>query len=138
MARARVPGLAIALVADTRLVWNGTFGWANSATGAPVTQETVFEAASLSKPVFAYAVLQLVDAGVLELDVPLVRYLPGGYDVGEDPRVAQITARHVLSHRTGFPNWRAPGTPLTINFAPGERFSYSGEASSTSLAPWSA
>ncbi|MBI5277407.1 MAG: beta-lactamase family protein [Burkholderiales bacterium] len=127
MAVARVPGLAIALVADNRLAWHGTFGLANSATGAPVTQETVFEAASLSKPVFAFAVLQLVDAGVLELDTPLARYLPGGYDVGDKPRLAQVTARHVLSHRTGFPNWRPKGAPLMVHFTPGERFSYSGE-----------
>ena len=127
MASARVPGLAMALIADTRVVWQGAFGLANARTREPVTQETVFEAASLSKPVFAYAVLQLADAGLLDLDMPLVQYLPGGYDVGDESRLAQITVRHVLSHRTGFPNWRAAGAPLTIHFTPGERFSYSGE-----------
>jgi len=88
---------------------------------------TVFEAASLSKPVFAYAVLKLVDEGKLDLDTPLTKYLPGNYDVGDDARLNQITARHVLSHRPGFPNWRRPNNPLTIHFTPGERFSYSGE-----------
>ncbi|HSV51744.1 MAG TPA: serine hydrolase domain-containing protein [Burkholderiaceae bacterium] len=127
MASARVPGLAMALVTDAGLAWQGTFGLADSRTREPVAQETVFEAASLSKPVFAHAVLQLVDAGLLGLDTPLAHYLPGGYDVGDDSRLAQITARHVLSHRTGFPNWRAAGAPLAIHFTPGERFSYSGE-----------
>ena len=127
MASARVPGLSMALVTDKGLAWHGTFGVANAHTREPVAEDTVFEAASLSKAVFAYAVLQLVDADLLELDTPLVRYLPGGYEVGEDPRLAQMTARHVLSHRTGFPNWRTAGAPLTIHFTPGDRFSYSGE-----------
>lgn len=127
MANAKVPGLAMALVADNKVAWHGTFGFANAGTRQPVTQETVFEAASLSKPVFAYAVLQLVDAGLLGLDTPLVHYLPGGYDVGDDARLALMTARHVLSHRTGFPNWRPGFAPLAIHFTPGERFSYSGE-----------
>ena len=85
----------------------------------------------MTKPVFAYAVLKLVDEGKLDLDTPLVKYLSGRYDVGDDPRLDQITARHVLSHRTGFPNWRPRGDKtLKIYFTPGDRFSYSGEASS--------
>lgn len=127
MASSRVPGLSMALVTGTGIVWHGTFGLANARTREPVAKDAVFEAASLSKAVFAYAVLQLVDAGLLGLDTPLVRYLPGGHGVGEDPRLAQMPARHVLSHRTGFPNWRTAGAPLTIHFAPGDRFSYSGE-----------
>ena len=99
----------------------------NSQTKESVAANTMFEAASLSKPVFAYAVMKLVDAGKLSLDTPLNKYLPGNYDVGEDARINQITARHVLSHTPGFPNWRRPGGSLTIHFTPGERFSYSGE-----------
>jgi CubicO group peptidase (beta-lactamase class C family) len=85
----------------------------------------MFQAASLTKPVFAYAVLKLVTAGTLDLDRPLTEYLPGSYDVGGDARLAQITARHVLSHTTGFPNWRSGA--LTIQLTPGSQFSYSGE-----------
>jgi CubicO group peptidase (beta-lactamase class C family) len=122
-----VPGLSIALLRDGKVAWHQGFGLANAATKDPVTDDSVFEAASLSKPVFAYAVLKLVDAGTLTLDTPLVKYMPSPYDVGEDPRVQQITARHVLSHTTGFPNWRPQGQALKIHFTPGERFSYSGE-----------
>jgi CubicO group peptidase (beta-lactamase class C family)/Flp pilus assembly protein TadD len=120
-----VPGLAIALVQDGAVVWQHGFGVRNAKTNEPVTDDTVFEAASLSKPVFAYLILLLVDSGKLDLDTPLNKYLPGNYDVADDGRIAQITARHVLSHQTGFPNWRSG--PLKIFFAPGERFSYSGE-----------
>jgi CubicO group peptidase (beta-lactamase class C family) len=120
-----VPGLAIAVVRNDNLVWHRGFGVTSVKTNEPVTDDTVFEAASLSKPVFAYAVLKLVDAGKFDLDKPLNQYLPGNYDVGGDPRLAQITARSVLSHTTGFPNWRSGA--LKIYFTPGERFSYSGE-----------
>ncbi len=127
MKDADVQGLSIALLRDGELVWHRGFGVKNAKTKEPVTDATVFEAASLSKPVFAYAVLKLVDAGKLDLDTPLNKYLPGNYDVGEDQRLGQITARHVLSHRPGFPNWRPRGGALKIHFTPGDRFSYSGE-----------
>lgn len=58
-----VPGLTIALIHEAKLAWHHGFGVANAETKAPVTDSTVFEAASLSKPVFAYAVLKLVDSG---------------------------------------------------------------------------
>jgi len=128
MAEADVPGLSVALVRGGRLVWHKGFGVRAAGTKELVGDETVFEAASLTKPVFAYAALKLADAGRLDLDAPLTTYLPGNYDVGEDARLGQITARRVLSHTTGFPNWRPRGEPgLKIHFAPGERFSYSGE-----------
>ncbi|CAN5395848.1 hypothetical protein BH18ACI2_BH18ACI2_18830 [soil metagenome] len=125
---ADVPGLSIALLRDGELVWQRGFGVRNFVTKEPVTDDTVFEAASLSKPVFAYAVLKLVESGKLDLDTPLNKYLPGTYDVGEDARLSQVTARRVLSHTTGFPNWRPRGdSVLKIHFTPGEKFSYSGE-----------
>jgi len=122
-----VPGLSVALVRDGSLAWYHGFGVKDSKTKEPVTDDTVFEAASLSKPVFAYAVMKLVDSGQFDLDKPLREYLPGDYDVGPDPRLGRITARRVLTHTTGFPNWRSDGSALQIFFEPGERFSYSGE-----------
>ena len=126
MAAARIPGLSIALIRDGRVAWHRGFGLANAETRAPVTDNTIFEAASLSKPVFAYAVLKLADRGLLDLDAPLSRYLPEPYISGDD-RIDRITARIVLDHTTGFPNWRPRGQPLKIFFVPGEKFSYSGE-----------
>ena len=127
MHQADVPGLAIAVLRHGKPFWQRDFGVKNTATNEPVTGDTIFEAASLSKPVFAYAVLKLVDQGKLGLDVPLSSYLPKPYiDNNNDDRLAKITARIVLSHRTGFRNWRNDEA-LKIYFSPGERFSYSGE-----------
>src|SRR5580704_8371655 len=128
MEKADIPGMSVALVRDGELVWTGAFGVMNADTKKKVTSETVFEAASLSKPVFAYGVLKLVDEGKLDLDTPLNKYLGNNYDVVNDDRINLITARRVLSHTSGFPNWRPDGSKsLPINFKPGEKFSYSGE-----------
>jgi CubicO group peptidase (beta-lactamase class C family) len=126
MRKGGVPGLQIALIQNGKTAWLGNFGVKNASTGQHVTDDTIFEAASLSKPVFAYGVLKLVEEGKLNLDAPLTGYLPKPYIEG-DERLKLITARIVLSHRTGFPNWRGEGHALTIRFTPGERFSYSGE-----------
>ena len=126
MKQADIPGLSMAVIRNGKTYWLREFGLRNTGSNSPVTADTVFEAASLSKPVFAYGVLQLVDKGKLDLDAPLSKYLPKPYIDG-DPRIHQITARFVLSHRTGFRNWRGDGNPLRIYFTPGERFSYSGE-----------
>jgi hypothetical protein len=86
-----VPGLAMAVVDRGRVVWTGAFG--------NVTDpQTIFEAASLSKPVFAYLVLRLVDRGELDLDRPLAEMLEYPRAAG-DPRYRRITGRMVLSHR---------------------------------------
>jgi CubicO group peptidase (beta-lactamase class C family) len=89
-----------------------------------VDPSTVFAACSDTKPVFAYGVLKLCETGVLALDTPLTAYTKRR--VSPDPRVALITARHVLNHTTGFPNWRQ-GPDLPIEFTPGTKHQYSGE-----------
>ena len=123
-----VPGMSVALIRDRRIHWKGAYGVKNTETKEAVTHDTVFEAASLTKPVVAYAALRLVDAGKLDLDVPLNKYLGNNYNVGDDKRLDLITARRVLSHTSGFPNWRNRDSKiLPINFTPGEKFSYSGE-----------
>lgn len=120
-----VPGLSIAVIRGGKTTWVHGFGTKEAQKSQPVSQDTVFEAASLSKPVFTYGVLKLVEQGKLGLDVPLTKYLPKPFIAG-DERLAKITARIVLSHRTGFPNWPNDDGVL-IYFTPGERFSYSGE-----------
>lgn len=125
MKQANIPGLSVAVIRNGRTYWLENFGVKSAKTNEPVDDATVFNVGSLSKPVFAYGVLKLVDAGKLKLDEPLARYLPKD-SILEDPRFQKITARIVLSHRTGFPNWPGDGEKLSIHFAPGERFSYSG------------
>jgi len=92
-----------------------------------VTTNTIFEAASLSKCVFAYMVLRLYDRGIINLDTPLVTYT-GAYERFDpaDPRYAKITARMVLRHTTGLPNWGNDKVAKLI-FTPDSTFSYSGE-----------
>ncbi|HEX9652517.1 MAG TPA: serine hydrolase [bacterium] len=126
MDSARIPGLSIALIQNGEMIWDGGFGVRSTKTQAAVNDSTIFQAASLSKCVFAYAVMMLVDAGQLDLDTPLATYWPTDYIEG-DNRDSLITARRVLSHTTGFPNWRPRDGALKILFTPGEKFSYSGE-----------
>lgn len=103
-----------------------------------LNSNSVFQAASLSKPVFAYAVLKLVHEGKLDLDTPVIKYLPKGYqhqfqpylsnsktDLVTDPRLQKVTVRMALNHTSGLPNW-AQG-PLTFDYSPGEQWQYSGE-----------
>jgi CubicO group peptidase (beta-lactamase class C family) len=125
MDSANVPGLSVALIHNDKLAYSQGYGLVKSDSSQKVTASTVFDAASLSKPVFAYAVLQLVDEGKIDLDKPLYQYLPYP-DAESDERYKLITARMVVSHRSGFPNWRGSQKLATRN-PPGQRFGYSGE-----------
>ncbi len=122
---AGVPGVAIAVVDRGELAWTRNFGVTNILTRAPVRDDTLFEAASMTKPVFAYVVMRLVDEKRLDLDKPLVAYRRPA-NLGGDPNLERITARHVLEHSTGLPNWASE--PLVTSSAPGSQYSYSGEA----------
>jgi CubicO group peptidase (beta-lactamase class C family) len=126
MEEAKVPGLSIAIIKDGKLLWRRGFGVKDSASKEPVDNDTVFEAGSTSKPVFAYAVMKLCEKGVMSVDTPLTKYTSERFLKG-DPRLDLITARHVLSHTSGFQNWRSKKEPLQIHFTPGEKWSYSGE-----------
>jgi CubicO group peptidase (beta-lactamase class C family) len=119
-----VSGLQIALIQDGRMSWSQGFGVKETATRKPVTQNTVFESASLSKPTFAYAALKLIDKGILELDSPLSRYLPDPF-IPNEPRLPSINVRMILSHTSGIPFSRKGNEPLRLLFEPGKRFQYS-------------
>lgn len=124
-----VPGVGIAVVEDGVVAWIRGFGLANAQTRTPVDARTVFEDASLSKPMFAYLVMQLVEQGRIDLGVPLVGYRRPDY-LGDHPWLALITARDVLRHTTGLPDWRkSPSTEKLVPMVrPGTRINYSGEA----------
>jgi len=145
MAKTGARGLALAIVDDGLVRYLQAYGVRN-ANGDPLNTDTVMYGASLTKTVFAYTVLQLVDQGKLSLDTPLGDYLdkplpdydtnaiyPDKYgpyhDLAGDPRWKHITARMALTHSTGFPNfwWDEPDQKLRIHFDPGSRYSYSGE-----------
>jgi CubicO group peptidase (beta-lactamase class C family) len=124
-----VPGVGIAVVERGRLAWSRGFGLLQAGQDARVDDATLFEVASMSKPVFAYAVLLLVDRGVLALDSPVVAYHRPAY-LAEHPWIDRITVRDVLRHSTGLPNWRKDPEKekLMPVVEPGTRIDYSGEA----------
>jgi CubicO group peptidase (beta-lactamase class C family) len=126
MRETAVPGVGVAVVADARVAWRHGFGLTDAAAKKPVTTETMFEAASVSKPVFAYVVMKLCESGLLDLDTPLTKYTSERF-LPNDRRLDLITARHVLAHTAGFQNWRSESSALAISFTPGERHQYSGE-----------
>jgi CubicO group peptidase (beta-lactamase class C family) len=125
LSEAAVPAMTGAVIREGRLDRLICGGIRSVQKHTYVDEDTVFEAASLSKPVFAYMVLQLVDRGQLSVDAPLDHYLPNYIPI--DKWVSAITARQVLSHSCGLPNWRNMNLPLKVYFEPGSRFSYSGE-----------
>lgn len=142
MDTAKVTGLGIAVFNNNKPVYSKTFGYANLPDKKRLTTNAYLYGASFSKAVFAYLVMQLVGEGILNLDKPLVQYLPKPLlsytfpgklkdyrDLQADKRYEKITARMCLSHTTGFPNfrWFEPDKKLRIKFKPGSRVSYSGE-----------
>lgn len=98
----KVPGFSMVVIRNDRIAWRQVFGVKDASSRAPVTYATMFEAASMSKPVFAYAVMRLAQKGTIDLDAPLTKYTSKKFLEG-DPRLDLITARRVLSHTTGFP-----------------------------------
>jgi len=123
----KIAGVSIAIINDARMVYHRNFGIKNFETKEPVNDSTLFEGASLSKPLFAYFLLKMVENGVVDLDTPLYKYMPHPAIKDNDRRYELITARMVLSHQTGFPNW-SEDKPIEMTFTPGTGFSYSGEA----------
>jgi CubicO group peptidase (beta-lactamase class C family) len=136
MDRGGVPGLSCAILNDGQIVYRKGFGYKDKGAGTENDEETIFAAASFSKTAFAYLVVLLAEEGIIDLDRPLHEYLgkplptyPAYADLEGDDRYKQITARIVLSHSTGFPNWRflTPDGKLEFLFPPGTRHGYSGE-----------
>jgi CubicO group peptidase (beta-lactamase class C family) len=120
-----IPGMQLVCIKGNK-VQNVNVGFIAKGSDKKVASNTVFEAASLSKCVFSYIVMRLYDRGIINLDKPLIDYI-GSYDRFDpkDPRYARITARMVLRHTTGLPNWGDKYAELI--FTPDSTFSYSGE-----------
>lgn len=136
MQAAEVPGLALALIINGKVVYLKAYGVKNISPNEPLTANFVMVAASLTKVAFAYLVLKLVDDHVIDLDKPVYEYLPrplsdyaAWRDIANDPRSELITTRMLLSHTAGFNNARYfdPDHRLVIHFQPGTRYSYGSE-----------
>lgn len=141
MARVHAKGLSIAVVENGKVVFSRRYGDRNAA-GAPLAANTILYGASITKAVFAYTVMRLVDEGKIDLDRPIAAMLPkplpaygnldayGNWgDLAGDDRWKRITPRMALTHSTGFANYAfiEPDRKLRIHFDPGARYAYSGE-----------
>jgi CubicO group peptidase (beta-lactamase class C family) len=136
MKAAEVTGTGIAIINNGKIAYLKAYGLRDKERNLPLTVDTVMSVASLSKSAFAYMTMRLVDQGRLNLDRPLYQYLPkpqpeyANYaDLASDERYKRITARMLLSHTSGFANFRGAEKDgkLKIHFEPGSRFAYSGE-----------
>ncbi len=121
-----ITGLSVAIIEKGKIVYYKTLGVKNNETHEKVNRKTLFEAASMTKPVFAFAVHSIAAKGLFSIDTPLFRYSPYK-DLEYDERYKLITGRMVLGHTTGLPNWRPKGERLAINAGPGSMYTYSGE-----------
>lgn len=122
----KIPTLGIGVINNGKLQQIKVFGEISKGIKAPYN--TIFNVASLAKPVTALVVLKLVSQAKWNLDEPLYKYWRDP-DIVNDSRCKLITTRHVLSHQTGFPNWRwmNENKKLSFMFTPGTNYNYSGE-----------
>jgi CubicO group peptidase (beta-lactamase class C family) len=136
-----IPGLALGIVVDGEIAYTKGFGVERLGSDKPVTPHTIFGTGSIGKTGVATAIMQLVEAGKLDLNKPVTDYLP--YFKLADERYKAITVYHLVTHRSGIPevtDWYPPEefddgvleryvrsfTDVKLDFAPGEKFSYSG------------
>lgn len=96
----KVPGASVAILRNNRIVGEAAAGVINLDTRVPTTTDTVFQIGSISKPHTATLIMQLVDEGKVELDAPVVEYLPE-FRVADLDVSKKVTIRHFLSHQSG-------------------------------------
>ncbi len=128
-----VTGVSLAIIKNGEIVYDKHFGYGNMITKTPVDSTSVFEIASVSKTIFAFAINRLADKKIINLDEPLYKFLEFA-QLRDDPRAQKITARHILSHQSGLPNWiwggpfgSESGGKTKLLFNPGTKYQYSGE-----------
>lgn len=120
-----VPSVAVAYIKDGKVAWTAVYG--EQSPGIAATEKTLYNMASLTKPLTAETVLRLASAGKLSLDEPMAPYWVDP-DIKDDPWTPLLTPRLCLSHQTGFANWRRmTGGVLKIRWQPGTQTGYSGE-----------
>jgi CubicO group peptidase (beta-lactamase class C family) len=131
MQSAHVTGVGIAIFHGGKIAYLKAYGMRDTEKGLPLTADSVMTSASLSKAAFATMVMRLVQERVLDLDKPIGQYLPKPLpdypqyaDLQGDDRWKRLTLRVLLSHTSGFPNWRAfeDDRKLSIHFEPGTRY----------------
>lgn len=122
----QIPALGIGFIKDGKIEQVSVFG--DLAAGSPAPLNTIWNVASLTKPITALVALKLINDGKWELDAPIYKdYIDP--DIANDPNTKLLTTRMVLSHQTGFPNWRGNTKTgkLAFEFQPGTKYQYSGE-----------
>lgn len=122
----KVPNIGLGVIKNGKLEKVKVYG--ESPKGSPAPDDMLFNVASVTKPVTAMVALKLVSKGKWNLDEPLANYWTDP-DIAQDPRNKKLTTRIVLSHQTGFPNWRWMNADKKLNFQfdPGTKYQYSGE-----------
>ena len=147
MAESALPGVAVGIVKGGTLAYAQGYGVAELGSEVPVTPDSIFHTASVAKTAVAIGIMQLVEQGEIDLDAPVIEYLP--YFTMADPMAEQMTIRELVAHTAGFPDvedwiieWRDK-TPrydeaaledyvrsfaeMSLLFVPGEGWSYSSE-----------
>jgi len=122
----KIPTLGIGVIAKGKLQQVKVFGEISRGIAAPFN--TIFNVASLTKPITAIVALKLVSLGKWNLDEPVYKYWTDA-DIANDSRNKKLTTKIILSHQTGFPNWRWMNETKKLNFQfdPGTKYQYSGE-----------
>ena len=122
----KAAAVGITIIKANEITWMGTFG--EQAPGVAATSTTMFNVASLAKPITAEVAMRLISAGKISLDESISDAWIDP-DIANDPRHKKLTPRLLLSHQTGFPNWRFQNKDKKLAFStdPGNGFTYSGE-----------
>lgn len=125
LAESHVPSVSIAQIRGGEIVLTRAYGMQDATT--PATVRTLYNIASLTKPITAQVAMRLVSEGTITLDEPMAKVWTDP-DIANDERRNLLTPRLALTHQTGFANWRSmTGGKLAFTFQPGTRYSYSGE-----------
>ena len=121
-----IPTLGIGVIKDGKLNQVKVFGELRKGISAPYN--TIFNVASLTKPITAMVTLKLVSLGKWDLDEPIYKFWTDP-DISKDQHLKTLTTRHILTHQTGFTNWRGNNKDgkLHFEFTPGTKYQYSGE-----------